>query len=208
MHDPDKLDLKHELGRKAIHLTSIVIILVYVYYGKEIVLSFMAFVLSVFLIVEYFRIEWGFKLPVLDRFLRAHEKHVLGGEIFFMTGAFIAIAVFTKEIAIAAILMTTFGDMTGALFGKMFGKHKIPKLEKKTIEGSTAEFFVNLLIGYLVLIHFTQGLLHPGIIIIIMALTATAVETAINKIDDNLIIPIFAGGAGEILVILFKFTGG
>jgi len=202
----DTLDLKHEIGRKAIHLTSLVIIFIYIYFGKSIVLSFMTIVLVIFLSVEYFRIEWGFKLPVLDRFLRAHEKHVFGGEIFFMIGAFIAISVFTKEIAITAILMTTFGDMAGALFGKTFGRRRIPKFKNKTIEGSLSEFFVNILLGCIVFIYAApQGYLHPEIIIMIMASTATIVETVVNKIDDNLLIPIFAGSAGELLLIFFEF---
>jgi len=31
----DTLDIKHELGRKAIHLTSLVIIFVFLYFGKD-----------------------------------------------------------------------------------------------------------------------------------------------------------------------------
>ncbi len=209
MHDTDKLDLKHELGRKAIHVTSLLIIFIFIYFGKPAVLYFLTFSLIIILSVEYFRIEWDFKVPFLDRFFREKERHVYGGEIFFIVGAFIAISAFSKEIAIAAILMTTFGDMAGSLVGKSIGRHKIPKMEKKTVEGSSAEFFVNIIIGYVIFIYFAAQpqYPHPEMIIIVMALTATIVETVTNKLDDNLIIPVFAGSAGEILLILFKFTG-
>ena len=209
MQDTDKLDLKHEFGRKAIHVTSLLIIFIFIYFGKSAVLYFLTFSLIIILSVEYFRIEWDFKLPFLDRFFREKERHVYGGEIFFIVGAFIAISVFSEEIAIAAILMTTFGDMAGSLVGKSIGRYKIPKLEKKTVEGSSAEFFVNIIIGYVIFIYFARQpqYLHPEMIILSMALTATIVETVTNKLDDNLIIPVFAGSAGEILLILFKFTG-
>jgi dolichol kinase len=35
-----------------------------------------------------------------------------------------------------------------------------------------------------------------------MALVATSVETASSKIDDNILIPIFSGFAGHILLFL------
>ena len=214
----DTLDIKHELGRKAIHLTSLVIIFVFLYFGKEIVLSFLAFALVIILTVEYFRIDWGFVVPLLYRFFRLREREVFGGEVFFIIGAFIAISVFSPLVALAAILMTTFGDMAAALFGKAFGRHRIPKIGSKTYEGSLAEFCVNILIGFLVLIYLPQylaqlpnittaAIIHPEIIILIMATTATFVETAIRKIDDNLLIPIFTGSAAEFFIILFRWLG-
>ncbi len=208
-HDThDTLDLKHELGRKAIHLNSLLIVLIYIFFDKQTALYFLIVALILFLEVEYFRIEWGFKIPLLGRFFRAKEKHTLGGEVFFVIGSIIAISVFSREIAIAAILMTTFGDMAAALFGKAFGRTWIPGLKNRAVEGCAAEFFVNIIIGYIIFIYMAaEGYSHPGIIIIIMALTATIVETLVNRIDDNLLIPVFAGFNGQLVLVLFELMG-
>ena len=207
MHSSEKdgLDLKHELGRKLIHLNSVIIVLVYYFFGKEIALLFLTAVLIFLLEVEYFRIEWGLKIPVLGRFFREKEKGRVGGEVFFMIGAIIVISVFSMEIAIAAILMTTFGDMAAALFGKAFGRTWIPKLKNRAVEGCAAEFFVDLIIGYLIffvifLASFQLPVSGKWIVILVMAATATIVETVIDKMDDNLLVPLFAGFNGQLVI--------
>lgn len=188
-----ELDLKHELGRKTIHLSSIIIVLAYHYLGKSTTLFFLTAVLILFLGAEYVRIELGRKIPFFWRFLRAREENAVGGEVFFIIGALIAISVFEKEIAIAVILMTTFGDMAAAIFGKAFGKTWIPGLKNRALEGCLAEFAVDMAIGLLFL---------PLPVALAMAVTATFTETVVTKMDDNLIIPIFAGSFGQLISIL------
>ena len=90
--------------------------------------------------------------------------------------------------------MTTFGDLAASVFGKRFGKTWVMK--DRALEGIGAELVVNILIGYLVL---GSGM---WIITILMAITATIVETIVHKLDDNLLIPLFAGFVGEILLYL------
>ncbi len=190
-----ELDIKHELGRKAVHLTSVIIILLYYWTGKEFTLYFLTAVLVIFIAVEYFRVEHRKKIPVFWRFFRPKEDGVMGGNATFMMGAIIAISVFDKEIASAAILMTTFGDMAAAIFGKAFGKTWIPGLKDRAVEGCAAEFLVNVIVG----IVFLDSIM----VIMVMALVATIVETLIYKLDDNLIIPIFAGAFGQVALYVF-----
>jgi dolichol kinase len=40
------------------------------------------------------------------------------------------------------------------------------------------------------------------LIIVVMAITATIVEMVVHHLDDNLLIPIFAGFNGEIILLL------
>jgi phytol kinase len=87
--------------------------------------------------------------------------------------------------------MTTFGDAAAALFGKRFGRTWIPKLKNRAVEGCMAEFVVDLLIGLVVLGSWP--------IILVMAGAATIVETVVEKIDDNLLIPLFAGFNAQII---------
>ena len=120
-----------------------------------------------------------------------------GGQVFFLIGAIIALAVFDFDIALAAILMTVFGDMAAALIGKRFGKIWLAK--DRALEGILAELVVDLVIGYLIL--------GPTIIVLVMALTATIVETIVRKMDDNLVIPLFSGFNGQVARYILRFFG-
>ena len=54
---------------------------------------------------------------------------------------------------------------------------------------------------------FLIGLIILGnpIVSLVMAFLATLTETAVNKIDDNLIVPVFAGFFGQIALNLLKY---
>ncbi|KXS42536.1 MAG: integral membrane protein [Methanolobus sp. T82-4] len=88
--------------------------------------------------------------------------------------------------------MATFGDMSAALIGKRFGKTKISRGEK-SLEGSAAEFITDLVIGY--------AFFSNSAIAFIMSLVATMAETSFEKIDDNLVIPVFSGFVAEMLIL-------
>ena len=183
-----------ELIRKAIHLTSIIIVLTYHFFGKEAVLLLLTVYLIVALKLEYFRIEWGKKLPVVHSLFRIKEADRLGGHVFFTIGSIIAISVFSKEIASAAILMTTFGDASAAIVGKAFGRTWINGLENRAYEGCAAEFIVDIIIGWI--------FLPDWILVLVMAGTATIVETVTDKLDDNLLIPLFSGFNGQLVFLI------
>jgi len=190
-------DLLNELKRKTIHLTSIIIVLTYHAFGEKAVLSLLTVYLIAMLELEYFRIEWGKKLPIVHSLFRAKEVDKLGGHVFLTIGSIIAISVFSEKIAMAAILMTTFGDASAAIFGKAFGSTWIKGLKNRAYEGCAAEFIVDLIIGWIFL---------PGwISIIIMAGTATVVETVTDKMDDNLLIPLFAGFNTQLAVYIMGY---
>ena len=187
-------DLIHELKRKAIHLTSIAIVLCYYIFGQQAVLLLLTVYLIAILEIEYFRIEWGKKLPIVHDLFRERETDRLGGHVFFTMGSIIAISIFPEEIASAAILMTTFGDTSAAIFGKAFGKTWIPGLTDRAVEGCAAEFIVDIVIGAIFLSNW--------LLIFVMAGTATVVETLANKMDDNLLIPLFSGFNGYLIFLM------
>jgi len=208
-----KWDFRRELARKFIHLLSIFILFLYFIvsdlFSRQIALLVLILILIIQLEFEYLRIETSKKIPILnkiwDYLRRKKEKDKLGGDIFFLIGAILVLSVFDLRIAIAAILMTTFGDLSAALIGNKFGKHYLKCLKDRAWEGILAEFFVDLIIGFLVFFSRDLSLIANPLlwtIVIGMALTATIVETLIYKMDDNLLIPIFAGFNGQIILIL------
>jgi dolichol kinase len=211
-----KWNFKNELARKFVHLLSISILVIYFLvsdiFDKQIALIILVLVLIVFIEFEYLRIEIPREIPILKDIWgyskRKKEKNRLGGDVFFLIGAILVLAVFDLRIAIAAILMTTFGDMTAALIGKKFGKHWLKYLKNRAWEGILAEFFVNILIGYLIFFWGRFGLINDlktWIVIFVMAITATIVETLIYKMDDNLLIPVFAGFNGQIALLILNY---
>ncbi len=190
------ISIRKEIFRKIIHLTSVLIVVSYYYFGKQTTLYLLAVVLIIFIESEYLRIEWNWTFPLIYDSIRKKERHRMAGHIFFIMGAIISISIFDMDIAIAAILMTTFGDSAAAIIGRRYGRTWIPHIKSKSLEGCLAELFVNLLIGYLFLDNI--------IVLLVMAFTATIVETLIEKLDDNLLIPVFSGFNGQVVVFLLR----
>lgn len=182
-----------ELGRKAIHLLILAVLGAFFFieqrYTTKVALLFLVLLLIIFLIFEYFRLELGWKMPLFSQFIRPKEQDKMYGIIFFLSATIIALAVFDTRIALAALLMTAFGDLVAALVGKRWGTTLI--FRNKTLIGSVSELFVNLLVGF--------ALLSNIYVIIGMAITATGVETLVDELDDSLLIPIFAGFVGQII---------
>jgi phytol kinase len=186
-----------ELLRKSVHLVSILIVLIYEFLGKEAVLWVLMLFLVTVLALDYLRIEHNIRIPLFYIMYRKTEADRFGGHIFFALGAISVISLFSREIAYAAILMTTFGDLSAALIGKFYGKRRVfQKIFKndKSIEGSASEFIIDFLIGMLIVGNL--------IVSLVMAFFATLMETAVNKIDDNLIVPVFSGFFGQVTLAL------
>ncbi|AKB17843.1 MULTISPECIES: diacylglycerol/polyprenol kinase family protein [unclassified Methanosarcina] len=186
-----------EVLRKSVHLISVLIVLIYELYGKETILWVLMLFLITVLVLEYLRLEQDMKIPIFHVMYREHEADSCGGHIFFALGAIATISLFSKEIAYVAILMTTFGDLAAALIGKFYGKKRIFKKifkNDKSLEGSTSEFIIDLLIGLIVI--------GDPFVTLVMAFFATLTETAVNKIDDNLVIPVFSGFFGQMTLLL------
>lgn len=144
--------------------------------------------------MEYARIELKRRIPFFWKCWRKEEEDTFGGQIFFLAAVIICLAVFDFRIALVAILMTALGDPTAAIVGKKFGKTLF--LKEKTLEGVLAELVINLIIAYIV----TQNLT----ITLVMAISATGVETLTYRINDNLIIPIFSGFNGQLVLLVLR----
>lgn len=194
-----KKALRRELIRKFIHLLALPVLIIYTmlagFYGSKVgILALTAF-LIILLEIEYIRLEYKFKLPIVVDILRSREKDHVAGSIFFIASTIICFAAFVYPIAILAMLYTVFGDLMSALIGIRFGKNKIYK--KKTLEGFLAGLLTNLLVGWLVMPS-------AWIIFAPMALTASLVELWTGKLDDNLTVPLAAGFVGQILLIFWQ----
>ncbi len=197
------MGIRHSPGhRRLFHLlfgfTLIGVLFLTRIFPKQNVLFFLLFVLLLFFQIEFFRLELQRPIPFLHALWREQEQKKVGSEIFFLIGGIFVIAFFDFSIALTALLMTTFGDLVSSIVGEHFHYFHI-KHSFKSWEAACAEFLVDLVLGLLFL---------PGIIAFVMAFTATAVEILSTQLDDNLLVPLFAGFNGQIilwLLIYFKF---
>jgi len=193
----------HEIGRKIIHITILIVLAAYFLIqdslisagysaalSKQVALLFLLALLILFLVLEYFRLELGWKMPFFSQFIRPKEQNRMYGVIYFLSATVISLAVFDSKIALAALLMTTFGDMVAALVGKRYGTTLIYR--NKTWAGFFGELATNMVVGFIILDNIY--------VILGMAFAATIVETLVDELDDNLLIPLFSGFAGQVIM--------
>jgi phytol kinase len=194
-----KKTIKREVLRKCVHLLELPVLLAYTIlaalYGPKIGILALTILLIILLEIEYIRLEYKLKLPLVVDILRRHEKDNIASSIFFIASTIICFAAFDYPIALLAMLLTVFGDLMSALVGMTIGRTKIYK--RKTLEGFLAGLMTNLLIGYLVM---------PGewIIFVPMAAVASFVELWTGKLDDNLTVPLAASFVGQILLVMWQ----
>ena len=189
----------NEIKRKLFHLLILLDIVGFViiknFFGQQMAFLFLVGLFIIFLIAEYCRLELDIRMPLFDSIIRPKERERYYGVIYFLSGTIICLAAFDFKIALAALLMTTFGDMTAALIGKRYGRTTL--FRNKTLTGSLAGLTANLIVGFIVLLNS-----YNVYIIIAMAFIAAIVEVVVDELDDNLLIPLFAGFAGQILYFL------
>ena len=182
--------MRREAYRKLLHIASILIPLGVWVLPRPVAIAFLLATALVAIVVEWsrLRVRWV-RYHFLRRtrtLLRTHERHRWAGATFMAVAYLLALLVFPKPIAVAAMLFNGLGDAAAALVGKRFGRHRLRS--GKSWEGAGAALAVTLGVG----------LLMPGIPVtgaVAGALAATMLELAALPPDDNLWITL-GGGAG------------
>lgn len=178
----------HELIRKAIHLSSSAIPLLYWFYlERHQVLEGVIVLAFGFLMAEYLRLHSDASRRLFMRIfgsaLRSHEHQNLTGATYVFVGSVLTIFLFPKEIAVASLLILSISDTFAALIGIPFGRHKFLA---KSAEGSTTFFIVTLIILQII---FPATLFFN----LVVAATLTVAEAYPMDLDDNFVIPILSG---------------
>jgi len=97
---------------------------------------------------------------------------------------------FDKDIAMASIMVLALGDSVSHLYGLHYGKIKHPLSNKKFLEGTIAGFVAGF-IGALVFARWYEAFFAS---LAAMIVEGIEVKIGTRQIDDNIIVPLVAGG--------------
>lgn len=206
MVERENIDYRAELLRKAIHLCSLSIPVIYFFISREAALAILIPITAGFLAVDLARYYHPptaklFYL-VFGRMLRSHEmsstRRRLNGATHVLFSATLCVLIFPKLITVTAFAILIMSDSSAALIGRRWGKHS---LLTKSREGSLA-FFVSALLVVAVAPKYGLGW-GEFAIGAVGALVGTVVELTSVNIDDNFSIPLSIGAAMWVLYAVF-----
>ena len=200
------IDYRSELVRKAIHLTSLSIPVVYYFVTRNFALTVLIPLTVAFIVVDVARY---YHRPVGDLFynffgflLRRHERDTktkrLNGATYVLISATLCVLIFPKHFVILGFSILIISDSVAALVGRRFGRHRF---FEKSLEGSAAFFASALLVVALTPKHFDLPV--EFLFGAVAALVATVAEAASVNIDDNLTIPVSVAATLWILYAVF-----
>ncbi len=195
--DSATIDYKKEIIRKAIHLCSLSIPIIYYHIPRELAIDILIPLTLISVAIDLGR----YIFPSLAKWfytwfgflLRKHEvdskKKNLNGASYVFISALICVLIFPKLIFVTAFTVLIVGDIAAALLGRRFGKHKFLA---KSLEGTLA-FFV---FGSIAILFTPKVFGFTGeylIAIIAVAFGAIGENISYGWADDNLVIPLTVG---------------
>lgn len=192
--DPATIDYRQELVRKSIHLTSLLICFIYYYVSSDFALMVLIPTTSIVVIADLLRYYYTpfsrLFYTIFGPLLREHEldnkKKNLNGASYVLIAVTLAVWIFPKAFVIPAIAVLILGDISAALIGRKFGKHKFLA---KSLEGTLA-FFITGCFVILFSPKIGLGIKEYLIGFVAVGFGAIAENISFGWMDDNFTIPI------------------
>jgi len=185
---PQRLAVRHEAVRKAIHACAAVVPTLALW-SKGFTLWLVGAVTGLFVLSEWLRLL-GVAVPVLSKVtwatMRPSEpRRIVLGPILYGVGIFLTLALFPRAGATVGILILAVGDSVASLAGRAFGSTALPHNPGKTLVGSFSLFAVGVIIAtFFVSIPWAFA----------VGAAAALVESLSVGAADNLLLPIVAAG--------------
>ncbi len=176
-----------EIARQIFHIVLGLVLVSLLHYNilnRNIILIILVF--GIFLSLVCIR----YKLPVVSWFLRIFDRDdaIIPGQgaITFIAGCLIVLFLFNKDVALASIMVLTFGD---TFFGYIKGKLKYPLNNSRFVEGILIGI-IAATIGASLFVPVFKAFLGS-----FCAVMVANLDLKLNRIniDDNLFIPLIAG---------------
>jgi dolichol kinase len=186
---------RNDVFRELIHASGFFIPIIAGAVGVPIVAVSIILVLGFYATSEYLRTE-GKNMPVINFITRKAASQtelyqVVLAPAYFAIGILLALLIFPAPANSAAIAIFALGDSTASIFGRYLSRTPLPLNKDKSLEGSAIGFLFALLAGS----FFVSPLIAAA-----GAAVAMFVEYLPLPINDNLLIPLFAGLTVNLLV--------
>ena len=185
-----KIDL-FELRREIFHvIAGILGVIGILYFQYTMTIALVLLVIGFFISL----LATQYKIPLITRGLCVFERECNmnfpgRGVLFFLAGALLSLQLFSRNIALASILILTFADPVSHFAGANFGKINSRLNKNKNLEGT----ITGIIIGALAASFFVPiGSAFIGASIA-MVVELIGIKIGKEKIDDNLIIPLISG---------------
>lgn len=189
-----------EITRQLLHLIiGIMVIFLILLLEREtaLIILFLTFLITVLISIITIKTNIPLINLVIENVKRKEDKNFpTKGAVFFMAGCLLTFKLFTKDIALASIIVLTFGDSISTLasfFGKKY-KHK-PFSRFKTLYGT----ILGMVVSFLVALVFIEPLFALVASITGMMVEAISIKLGETEADDNLIVPLASGTACYLL---------
>ncbi len=186
--------MRRELARKAFHLASVAVPVLVWPLPRPVAVAVLVPAALLAVAIDASRLRFR---PVRYRFLRLtrtmlrpHERHGFAGATYMAVAYALAVALFPKPVAVAAMLFNGLGDAAAALVGKRWGRHRTRR--GKSWEGFGAGLAVDLGVAAVVL-ALDPRLTPAGALA--GALAAAAIEFLPLPLDDNVRVTLGGGAA-------------
>jgi dolichol kinase len=185
---------KQEVGRQILHVL-LGIALVVLYYFN--ILTSFAVFLGIICGGLISFISKRTNIPIFNFFLKHYErkedlkKFPGRGMIFYFIGVLLVMQLFSKDIALAAMMVLALGDAASHLYGAKFGKVKNifngdgRKLLEGTLAGAVAGF-----VGAVIFVPIPEAFLGS---LAAMFIEVVKIDFNEKTLDDNLTVPLVAG---------------
>ncbi|MCL7414989.1 MAG: hypothetical protein M8349_02865 [ANME-2 cluster archaeon] len=189
--------LSKEVLRKSIHLSGMLIPVIYYFLDRFTALFWLSLIVIVTLQFEWMRLRGYITYPAA--LLRPFEEQKVAGYAYSITAAFIVIAFFPKTIAITALTMAVLGDISSGIAGAVWGNNadvRQKRLPVKPIPIMLIMLLVSFSSGYLA--GQAPGLSPlPAYSVVLGALGAALADGVPwqirgHMLDDNLTIPLIS----------------
>ncbi|MGV3278591.1 diacylglycerol/polyprenol kinase family protein [Rickettsiales bacterium LUAb2] len=184
--------LSPEITRKFVHLTSLIMPILYYFTNYQVMFIFLVIILLTITTWDLLRLYSNLPLAKYFQklFLREKETKRFSGGFYFSLACLIALILFDKYVFILSVSILVICDTVAALIGINWGKHK---LLDKSWEGTFAFFISGVIV--VIVINFLLHLPLINFSLLIVILVTAIAELLANKvkIDDNLLIVITFG---------------
>ena len=188
------ISYRDEVYRKLIHLSSLWMVGAVYFLPQSLAITLFAALLIGFGGFEYGRRRIPLIQSLTNRtmgsILRNHEKQSMTGAFYVVLAVLIAVILFSKPVAVIAIIIMLVSDTFAALVGRKYGRIKILN---KSLEGCMAFFAITIVILTFSSISGFIPIHVLCILLISIIITITELISDKIKIDDNLSIVLISG---------------